>query len=201
MEPDKPLLFCGASFIMQIDLRSVSNDSFDKWLESLTMYQAPTISCYHPHDIITMKEAIWQLDRKEGKNKSRLRMFSRMWDNYRKNFRDWSFDKPHLLTMRREATKVISKRKIRTWLFNRDGFCLCCGSNESLTVDHIVPVSRGGKNSLSNFQTLCRSCNSRKGTKYIDFRWAIQRNHSFFMPTWFAAWKNWTTSKGVSCSC
>lgn len=40
--------------------------------------------------------------------------------------------------------------------------CLQCGSVEDLTVDHIVPLSRGGKSTPHNLQTLCRSCNAAK---------------------------------------
>ena len=58
--------------------------------------------------------------------------------------------------------------RVRTLLspqiFERDGYrCLSCGTEAQLTVDHIVPVARGGGHELSNLQTLCRSCNSRKG--------------------------------------
>lgn len=47
--------------------------------------------------------------------------------------------------------------------------CLCCGKPE-VTMDHIRPLSRGGKHTASNVQILCRSCNSRKMTKIIDYR-------------------------------
>ena len=48
--------------------------------------------------------------------------------------------------------------------------CLCCGSSAKLCADHIVPLSRGGSNSISNIQPLCISCNSKKHTKTIDYR-------------------------------
>jgi 5-methylcytosine-specific restriction endonuclease McrA len=48
--------------------------------------------------------------------------------------------------------------------------CLCCGSTENLTPDHIIPLSRGGKNIIENIQPLCLTCNKRKGTKIIDYR-------------------------------
>ena len=53
----------------------------------------------------------------------------------------------------------------------RDGFrCVLCGRKASdgvrLHVDHIRPVSRGGKTELSNLRTLCQDCNLGKGAKY-----------------------------------
>jgi len=71
---------------------------------------------------------------------------------------------------RRDAQAFIGKKNIRLWLFKRDRFCLCCGSSVRLTIDHIVPVNKGGANRLSNLQALCRSCNSRKSDTFIDFR-------------------------------
>lgn len=51
-----------------------------------------------------------------------------------------------------------------------DSLCACCGMGKPLTVDHIVPLSCGGSNDISNIQPLCQSCNSSKGTKTIDYR-------------------------------
>lgn len=51
--------------------------------------------------------------------------------------------------------------------------CLRCGVHESikrLTVDHVVPVSLGGSNSIDNLQPLCQSCNSTKHTEIVDYR-------------------------------
>lgn len=55
--------------------------------------------------------------------------------------------------------------------------CLCCGKQEpeiKLHSDHVVPLSRGGRNDIANLQPLCRICNSKKGTKTIDYRQNIQ---------------------------
>ena len=52
-----------------------------------------------------------------------------------------------------------------------DGRCLGCGVvSGSLTVDHVVPLSRGGTNGIENIQPLCGPCNSRKRSRTIDFR-------------------------------
>jgi 5-methylcytosine-specific restriction endonuclease McrA len=51
--------------------------------------------------------------------------------------------------------------------------CLCCRKCEpeiKLTVDHVIPLSRGGSNSIENLQPLCQSCNSSKSTQIIDYR-------------------------------
>lgn len=59
-------------------------------------------------------------------------------------------------------------RQLREKVFARDKHtCRHCGCTDKskLSVDHIMPYSRGGKDSFENFQTLCRSCNSRKGAK------------------------------------
>ena len=37
-----------------------------------------------------------------------------------------------------------------------------------LHVDHILPVSRGGKTVMSNLQTLCEDCNCGKGNRYLE---------------------------------
>lgn len=55
---------------------------------------------------------------------------------------------------------------LRTKVFETDEYrCVKCGSHEDLAVDHILPVAEGGTNDRENLQTLCRSCNSRKGKK------------------------------------
>ncbi len=59
-----------------------------------------------------------------------------------------------------------------------DYTCLCCLRREPeiiLTVDHVVPLVRGGRHSKENVQPLCRSCNAKKFTKDIDYRLSYER--------------------------
>lgn len=48
--------------------------------------------------------------------------------------------------------------------------CVCCKEETPLTVDHIIPLIKGGTNYIQNLQPLCGTCNSIKGTKTIDYR-------------------------------
>jgi 5-methylcytosine-specific restriction endonuclease McrA len=62
------------------------------------------------------------------------------------------------------------KRKIsRRALFARDGWrCVYCGSNHGrLTLDHVVPRSRGGESIWENVVTSCAPCNLRKGNRLL----------------------------------
>lgn len=59
--------------------------------------------------------------------------------------------------------------RLRHEVFRRDNYrCRECGATNketTLEIDHIVPVSKGGSNSLSNLQTLCKKCNRAKHTR------------------------------------
>lgn len=43
--------------------------------------------------------------------------------------------------------------------------CAACGCGGRMTVDHIVPLSKGGRHSKENIQPLCSTCNKSKGVK------------------------------------
>jgi len=48
-------------------------------------------------------------------------------------------------------------------LFRRDRHqCVYCGNNKNLTIDHVIPKSKGGKNTWKNLVTCCQRCNTKK---------------------------------------
>jgi 5-methylcytosine-specific restriction endonuclease McrA len=49
--------------------------------------------------------------------------------------------------------------------------CLGCGATDRvLEADHVVPLTKGGSDEISNIQPLCGECDRRKFTAVIDFR-------------------------------
>jgi 5-methylcytosine-specific restriction endonuclease McrA len=53
-------------------------------------------------------------------------------------------------------------------VLRRDGErCRRCGTTEGLTLDHIIPLSKGGTNRIDNLQLLCGPCNRAKGNEVI----------------------------------
>ena len=45
-------------------------------------------------------------------------------------------------------------------------FCANCGTASNLTIDHIIPLSKGGLNEVSNLQMLCEPCNAQKADSH-----------------------------------
>jgi 5-methylcytosine-specific restriction endonuclease McrA len=81
-----------------------------------------------------------------------------------------TFKRPHVIRLlqyirvRRAVQRTISRRA----LFARDGWrCAYCGSAGRLTLDHVVPRSRGGDSVWENVVTSCAPCNMRKGNRLL----------------------------------
>lgn len=56
--------------------------------------------------------------------------------------------------------------------------CMCqyCGSKSNLTLDHVIPQSKGGPNSWTNLVTACSPCNTKKGDKTLkQLKWKLAK--------------------------
>ncbi|XP_051207545.1 uncharacterized protein [Lolium perenne] len=73
---------------------------------------------------------------------------------------------PQLLQVmkRRRVKQCLSRKNI---LYRDDFTCQYCPSEDDLTIDHVIPTSRGGKWEWENLVTACSRCNSRKGNKTL----------------------------------
>jgi len=54
----------------------------------------------------------------------------------------------------------------------RNSPCFYCGSKDNIQIDHIVPVSRGGRHSIGNLVAACQKCNTQKNKWFIT-EWNI----------------------------
>lgn len=74
-------------------------------------------------------------------------------------------------------------RANRNRIYKRDNYqCVYCGSNKSLTLDHVLPKSRGGKNEWTNLVTSCFKCNLKKSNRTPEEA-KMQMKHKPFAPT------------------
>lgn len=142
------------------------------------IYKASKNHCRVCLDKKKLKQSIYRQGRSKEIYESQKRCIAKNPEKYRgikKKF--WEKNKPEWARYaeERRARKLNAKGtfSVREWkdLLNKYGNkCLKCGSTKRLEADHVIPLSRGGSNSIENIQPLCRTCNSSKSTKIIDFR-------------------------------
>ncbi len=115
---------------------------------------------------ITCEIEIYYRSPKGRNNYSKRHVFSyyKLIDIYN----EWLNGKKYEVTSKIE--RQIMNEDIRYNVLRRDNFtCVLCGATAKdgakLQVDHIIPVSKGGKTVMSNLQTLCERCNKGKNNK------------------------------------
>ena len=64
----------------------------------------------------------------------------------------------------KENVFYISDKEIKRLLSSP---CFYCGSLNHIQIDHVIPVSKGGRHSIGNIVPACRSCNASKCDKYL----------------------------------
>ena len=82
--------------------------------------------------------------------------------------------------IRRERAKARDLRKSRWWQQKlSQGRCYYCGQKTApsgLTMDHIVPLARGGKSVKHNLVTTCKACNNKKKSM-LPLEWQEYMEH------------------------
>jgi 5-methylcytosine-specific restriction endonuclease McrA len=82
-----------------------------------------------------------------------------------------TFRWPHVIRLVQyvRVPRAVKRKISRRALFARDGWrCQYCGSTGKLTLDHVVPRSRGGDSVWENVVTSCAPCNLKKGNRLLD---------------------------------
>lgn len=106
--------------------------------------------------------------KRRRENPDKVREAARRWaDKNKDKVREW-----HKVQMsrRRAQSGCHSVPEWRALLKQCNHKCVGCGCQpDMLERDHIIPVSQGGSDNISNIQPLCGTCNKRKGVQTINF--------------------------------
>jgi len=100
---------------------------------------------------------------------------------------------PVVIKVNSIRSTLITGSPTRMMIYYRDGFrCAYCGKilrDNELTIDHIVPKSKGGKWTWENLVTCCRDCNTRKKEQIWVPRFVIPGRPKFLFPKYIKAVK------------
>ncbi len=114
------------------------------------------------HLVLALDHAMKQLV-----NESRIKQAQEQAEQWQAARAKYMAQLPEIQKRRREATRAIYRLKKRILI--RDGHvCGICGEavrEQELSIDHIVPISAGGGDDITNLQPSHKICNSRKGGK------------------------------------
>ena len=90
----------------------------------------------------------------------------------------------HIRRQRMAAARAKGTHTPAEWIALKNEFqcrCVRCGDGTMrLDKDHIVPVYKGGSDSIDNIQPLCARCNASKGPETTDWA-AFRRIHGWGM--------------------
>jgi 5-methylcytosine-specific restriction endonuclease McrA len=135
-------------------------------------------------------DELLQFDRNRSKTEKRKeqnrKCKSKNPEQNREKVRKWEMDNPeqalenhrHCLEHRRAKIKKVPFEKINRQLvyLKDEGICGICGKSlemSDLTLDHIIPISKGGGHLYANVHSAHRICNIRRGIKPLEFLYSI----------------------------
>ena len=74
------------------------------------------------------------------------------------------FTSPAAIEASRQRERIPEQVRIAAWRRDK-GRCAQCGRREQLEYDHIIPLDKGGSNTIRNVELLCHACNAKKGNR------------------------------------
>jgi len=64
---------------------------------------------------------------------------------------------------------IMNNRPTRSQIYKRDkNSCQYCGATTKLTIDHVIPRSKGGQDTWENLVVACSTCNVKKSDKLLE---------------------------------
>lgn len=93
-----------------------------------------------------------------------------VWDRQRRQ--DARLDRLRKIRARDEEVTGARRERIpdevRAFVWERDaGQCVQCSAEDDLQFDHVIPVAKGGGNTVDNIQVLCGDCNRQKSDSIV----------------------------------
>ncbi|GAP96573.1 HNH endonuclease [Leptolyngbya sp. NIES-2104] len=92
--------------------------------------------------------------------------------------RQWEVRSPNVVLQVSEHIRLTGANPERHWktpavsrreILRRDNHtCQYCGSTKHLTIDHVIPRSKGGTHTWDNVVTACATCNSKKSDRFLS---------------------------------
>ena len=124
-----------------------------------------------PHRWVTWQQAVWYYAKERIAWETGSEAFTVFGGHCQKTGERSSITANSIIAIRGKALAIKGFNQVpplnNRELFNRDRFvCAFCAGNFSpfkLTCDHILPLSRGGRDTWMNVVTACRVCNQKKG--------------------------------------
>jgi 5-methylcytosine-specific restriction endonuclease McrA len=126
---------------------------------------------YNNQEAISKTNAKWR-----DNNRDRISRTSSTWakNNLEKRRGYWQ----KYRSLKVNNSFEISSSEIKK-LYNSD--CFYCGASEDITLDHVIPLSRGGRHSIGNIVPACGKCNYSKNNKTViewKFKYGVQNRVS-----------------------
>ena len=127
------------------------------------------------YDVKYAAECRWAKENPDKKRAQGQRQYQKYRDKIRARHAAWEKANPLKCALRRHrrrarlhaANGFATETQVIARIEYYGELCYLCGKKWE-AIDHVIPLARGGTNWPANLRPICKSCNSRKGTKKPD---------------------------------
>jgi len=137
------------------------------------------------YEEVVRKQKEYRDKNKEKINKRKSEAYKKLTkEQYRKMLdrqNRWNQENKEIIKERKMRRKIL---KLSNGIFNilpkeikrlYNSECVFCKNKNDITLDHVIPLTRGGTHSVGNLQPLCKSCNSSKNNKLM-IEWLVRKD-------------------------
>jgi len=116
---------------------------------------------------------LYQIEYRKN-NLDKINKYYKKYYNSKKGKLNW-IKQNHLRISKKHGNEFNLTQEQIKQIFERDKVCVYCNKNNRLELDHIIPISKGGKSIFNNFVVACRYCNPSKSNKDV-VEWCNLKN-------------------------